>query len=80
MNQRPGTKLMEKYISLPVATRFRISKELNLVKEGEDFAECETKNLDKMSAEFLVRAYNGNLLYELWNKLFDNSIENPFKK
>jgi SEFIR domain-containing protein len=79
LDMKPGTKILQAFFGLPVIKRFRIAKEIGLVQEGESLD--STKNLDKLSALFLERAYKKDLLSVLWSKLFDESIDpNPFKK
>lgn len=74
MNQ--NTKILQAFFSIPVTKRFQIAHELGLVAEGENM---ESKP-DELSAQFLIRAKDNNLLADLWSKLFDENIDpNPFK-
>lgn len=78
MEMKPGTKILQAFFGLPVTTRFKIAGELGLVESGESI---KADTSDKLCATFLERAYQRNLLAQLWTKLFDESIDpNPFKK
>lgn len=77
LDMKPGTKLLQAFFDLTVIRRFRLAEELDLLKNGE---KIDGQDSDKLSSSFLERAYNKNLLAELWSKLFDESIDpNPFK-
>jgi hypothetical protein len=77
-NMKPGTKILQAFFRLPLTKRFAIASELGLLEKGESF---ESPNPDRLCASFLERAFNNNLMAELWSRLFDESIDpNPFKK
>ena len=77
-NMNPSMKILQAFFALPVSTRFSIATELKLLESGESISEA---NRDEMSGKFLLRAKERNLLFALWSKLFDESIDpNPFKK
>lgn len=79
MELKPGTKILQAFFKLPITKRFKIASELGLVENGEAFE--TSPNGDKLSASFLQRAIKKNVLYDLWNILFDTKIDpNPFKK
>ncbi|MFP5436804.1 MAG: TIR domain-containing protein [Bacteroidia bacterium] len=74
MNQ--NTKILQAFFSIPLTKRFQIARELGVVIDGENM---ENKP-DELSAQFLIRAKDRNLLADLWSKLFDENIDpNPFK-
>jgi len=72
-----GEKMLKAYFGLPVTKRFEIARELKILQKGESI---DSPNKDELSSKFLVRARKGNLLYELWNLLFDKTTDpNPFE-
>lgn len=76
-DMQPGVKILNAFFSLPKTRRFTIASELGVLEEGES---PESKNAEKLSANFLIRAKEKGLLSELWDKLFNVTIDpNPFK-